>query len=116
MDEISYELAKKLKDAGFPFAWTDAFGNDWTTGCTYHGTGAVIDIAKCICRVPTLSELMEACLFKLNPIDDTPIKMMVGKAATFVSTEEMEKQKTAIRGRTPEEAVANLYLALHLPK
>ena len=108
---MNYELAKQLKDAGFPFR-TSLFAsiND-NTPLDFNGTPY---------NVPTLSELIEACgkYVLVGEIDkewiafysEDGFKSPVGLDAidTFLVRSE--------HGTTPEEAVANLYLALHAKK
>jgi len=102
---ISYKLAKKLKDAGFP---------QGEEGIYISSSGIVRDIAiKAMKETgqafysPTLSELIEACGVKL--------KLMGEKGDWYVSTYEMELENETIRGKTPEEAVAKLWLKLNNP-
>ena len=102
---MNYELSKKLKDAGFPqdpegyeLHTPDCKGWDGPSDCTKE-TRAV---------VPTLSELIEACEPKMYRLDyddegNDGYKAMAGTADNhFTGT-----------GTTPEEAVANLWLALN---
>lgn len=99
---MNYELAKQLKDAGFPqnpdnheLHTPDCEGWDGPSNCTKE-TRAV---------VPTLEELLAACR----------------KPTTLISIEEMAGDGWCARaiGRdsytapTPTEAVANLWLALN---
>lgn len=87
---MKYELAKELKDAGFPLA---RYG--------YDPEGAVAGQI-----VPTLSELIEACgedFLKLT-------KDVTGWLA-YGEDEPLEPLETV--GPTPEEAVARLWLALN---
>lgn len=95
---MNYELAKKLKDAGFPQ------NNHYY--CLEDGT--ISDVC-----IPTLSELIEACGKDFETLSwyEYPDKWMVtgGK-------EEIEE----FIASSPEEAVAELYLeiskqSLHLP-
>lgn len=102
---MKYELAKKLKDAGFPQKFI--FPDDLELK-------ARVAMARDedIVTYPNLSELIEACgdgFEYLNRVHgggwvagthDTPIEGTLG-----VSNFE--------NGTTPEEAVANLWLALH---
>ena len=68
---MTYEIAKKLKEAKFPFLWN------------YEPQ------ALAFREYPSLSELIEACGDVFYDLQQKPIK-----------------------GDTPEEAVANLWLAL----
>lgn len=99
---MTYELAKKLKDAGFPDSeyWREIDGN------YYH------DADRWPC--PSLSELIEACgevNFNLNAM------AMRGKNNTWYAGVEDKDYREVARGngKTPEEAVANLYLELNSP-
>lgn len=93
MSNINYELAKELKDAGFPLkmkrTWTDIFDDDYS-----EESG---------CYLPTLSELIEAC----------------GKSFTLESSElgfRAFRTPVLVEGgwsATPEEAVARLWLELN---
>lgn len=82
---MNYELAKKLKNAGFPItSWNDnSEAGEWSDG-TYE---------------PTLSELIEACrlsvFFDLKKVSDG-----------WIATDNYKVGK----GKTPEEAVAWLWL------
>lgn len=111
---MNYELAKKLKDAGFilpqnaeykerPNSWIHADGNygDWK-GCS-------VDV-KSECYNPTLIELIEACGDKMFGLlrHDFPSDKSVRWRAF-----EKEPQGLEGYGDTPEEAVANLYLLLN---
>lgn len=94
---ISYDLAKKLKDAGFPQT-------------SSKGEGTVIFYPEGIYH-PTLSELVEACGEHIDSLE----KVTLGWCASGTGETENEEYPT-IRideyGSTPEEAVANLLLAL----
>lgn len=104
---MTYELALKLKNAGFPQA-TKA-GNQ----IPKPGMGAIVDIDKKGKNIPiagewayapTLSELIEACgegYFKLAHGQDD-----------WYGSMGLDNEKHS-HGSTPEEAVANLWLALN---
>lgn len=95
---MNYELAKELKDAGFPY--------DWGEQPLYEGG----ELGHVFYNHPTLEDLIEACgegfecLYRLNDTtwqatradlgqgDYTPFDLMVWE--------------------TPQEAVARLWLAL----
>jgi len=91
------ELAKKLKDAGFPFRPRVAEVNIFPPETFY---------------IPTLEELIEACgenfhclVFTNNGGVDSDEKFWSAGTSSVV--------KDWVNGSTPLEAVANLYLALH---
>jgi hypothetical protein len=115
---ISYDLAKKLKDAGFPqinqywsegeYVWRDC------PGCFFAQDGNKDPEGSVYC--PTLSELIAACgdeFMSLNRTYD---------GAWWVQGVELkgyERASTALvrkKADTPEEAVANLWLALNAPE
>ena len=92
---ISYELALKLQNAGFPINKT-CFCED--VDCIHINS-------------PTLSELIKECgpkFFSLNRHEGGCfVAIAIGDNLTsFIKTE------NASRAISPEEAVANLYLAL----
>lgn len=88
---ISYELAKKLKEAGFPQDPDTMMGH-------YHHE----------CYLPSLEELIEACGSKLHALIRDSI-------APWNAEELMDDDGPVnyFSGSTPDEAVANLWLALH---
>lgn len=95
---ITYELAKKLKDAGFPKDYTEWNDHDEELlEKTWYMYGKGYS--------PTLSELIEVCggtsVFRLTR--DTEWEACVDPITGWVSG----------NGSTPEEAVANLWLELN---
>lgn len=94
---ITYELATKLKDAGFP----QAIGN----GNIPRFMDCNGDYTKLGTRNPTLSELIEQCLitFHLQKLEDRQNNWKY-RAVTM---------ETFYEGSTPEEAVAKLWLELN---
>ena len=91
---MNYELAKELKDAGFPQNFNDR--------------KALVNAEKSeYCAEPTLSELIEAC--------GPQIVILVGKKQTSARISP-NIGKTKAKGSTPEEAVARLWLALRANK
>jgi hypothetical protein len=94
---ITYELAKKLKEAGFPETTEQHAG--------YTEEGARIMLQKRVDFVypPTLSELIEACGDACFKVYCMPGRYVVAREAS----EAMEERST------PEEAVANLWLELN---
>ena len=90
---MTYQLAKQLKDAGFPQSLKDDGSN------VFMGEGNPMD--------PNLSELIEACsikfdaLIKRNDVWEAGLLNPVVKRWLYYS-----------KGSTPEEAVANLWLDL----
>jgi hypothetical protein len=98
---MTYEVAKELKGAGFPFSerWTitEAFG---ATVQTKEGTQ----------QVPTLSYLLEACGDEFEGIQHGVMTEDDGSRLWYAATYD---NKVVERGPTPEEAVARLWLALN---
>jgi len=93
---MTYELAKELKDAGFPMEYElDNFSD-------FDKYKAWIDI--------DLSELIEACGDKFDALgkckDDGVSRIVDG----WIAVDEDNKRRW---GKTPEEAVAKLWLALN---
>ena len=90
---MNYELAKQLKDVGFP--------QDIPTDKKASFIGSV--------KIPTLSELIEACgndfkyLERLREPDEE---------GSFWA----QSDNIGVAGTTPEEAVASLWLALNKKK
>jgi len=91
---ISYDLAKKLNDAGFPFK-----------GCNHHAA------ENCSCQnSPSLSELIEAC----GPGFGHLYRYEDGVFAAYPAPELLRYRKEWFLCRgNPEEAVANLWLVLN---
>ena len=101
---MTYELAKELKDAGFPQPALDFKGSFLFAQC-----GEPVDTQA---YVPTLSELIEACGTNFGGL----VRLADGtwNAATPVIDTGMSygNPSTEVEGSTPEEAVARLWLAL----
>lgn len=99
---MNYELAKKLKDAGFP----------------QKGKGDEVTFMKLRsfegmenCYIPSLSELIEACGESIDMItrERTAIEnKTLGWRAYCHKGPSISKE-----GKSPEEAVARLWLALN---
>lgn len=126
---MNYELAKKLKDAGFPQNTTQGLKSfngallykDERHSTTESSAMQLVDrIRKSgkesmeeLIYEPTLSELIEACIkihlyFTLSKVNE---HWWSG------CSNEIIHQKTNIKiGSTPEESVAHLYLALNNKK
>jgi len=92
---MNYELAKQLKDAGFPLNMSDHLE------CDYNHTEFIDRVWY---HIPTLSELIEACgegFWSLT------------KHINFWQTNWRDGIGGDTAGKTPEEAVANLWLAIN---
>lgn len=94
MTHISYELAKELKDAGFPITKVT-----WSWKTREDGT------EKEHRPNPSLSELIEVCVIGGRAI---MLRNDANTVAWYVSS-----GLFAGNGTTPEEALARLWLALN---
>lgn len=97
---MNKELLKELKESGFPFSEHD----DDQINKIYGGLG----------YYATLEELIEGCgeefgILSMEERGKTNSKDFYWNAESWDSGEEVE-------GRTPSEAVAKLYIALHKKK
>ena len=98
--DMNYELALELKEAGFPNS--ENWERRYKTG---DSTPEMID-GRYLLLVPTLSELIEACwLFKT-------LENMTGGRWDAVSMDMLGTSGYRAVGKTPEDAVAKLWLAL----
>ena len=101
---MNYELAKQLKDAGFPQE-----GKGETIGVS----GGLIEHSGDV-YLPTLSELIEACgeefYSLLRSATSDGEKMDKGLSLWHAI---IYQEKSVGTGETPEEAVARLYIALN---
>lgn len=110
---ISYELAKQLKEAGFPFREAPYSTSQAKIRSMNDGMGNLIifDGLDVVFYEATLSELIEACgeSFRLDASwsGNPSWSAMVGLG---------KKMKFYGKGPTPEEAVASLWLWLALNK
>lgn len=87
---ITYELAKQLKDAGFPLK----------SSSHEHVDGVIFDDGEYY-KIPTLSELIEAC----NSVFFVLEKLKDGWGCNDHYIRET--------GKSPEESVANLWLLIN---
>lgn len=104
--ETKLELAKELKNAGFPQSAglgreTTFFKPSYVKGEAYNKE--VVD--DLFIRDPSLSDLIEACEGKRFHLMKDEIS---GNDLWFAYNEEI-----TCKGSTPEEVVAHLYLALN---
>lgn len=103
---MNYELAKKLKDAGFP---QEGKAGDRVFPDKERGDGTIENgyFIKC----PTLSELIEACEGKMVSLISTSERngRIPGGKEWAVTSRDIPD---IIKADTPEEAVANLWLEL----
>lgn len=108
---ITYELALKLKNAGFPMKKHISSNGE----CGICGKYITIEQENELCEsyFPSLSELIENC----NPTQFDEFGISCGyhdqwEARAVYHGYAIPEVDLCIRGQTPEEAVANLWLAL----
>lgn len=128
---MDYELAKQLKETGFPqelkLGTGIVYDNGKVTDFVCQGNGDECDcttpnyagygIGEWV-RFPTLSELIEACgdnFIELDNLAGIPDENKVWKAiGERYLLEEVERHFG--EGKTPEEAVAKLWISLKLDR
>ena len=111
---MNYKLAKQLKDAGFPQVFKDGvLENDW-----------VNDKVESV-YYPTLSQLIEACgdsiILHAPGTSDVNEEWFVPSEDNWTAFKQGVNEKKypdsfgtlQIEGKTPEEAVAKLYIELN---
>lgn len=111
---MKYELAKKLKEAGFPQSHPScaiAYNADGRTTIDFSGYPDVSDWG--VVRVPPLSELIEACGDKFESLTKQSGDWFADAKGEWVIRSDNYADPLVTVGATPEEAVANLYLALN---
>lgn len=114
---ITYELAKQLKDVGFPQKGVGVFrraDGEWHDDGTKNPKWEE-DKDK-YAYAPTLSELIEACGegFDVLSRDTSEGKdKVVWLVNNYISPESIIDNMAWIEGSTPEEAVANLWFELN---
>jgi len=114
---MNYELAKKLKDNGFPFR----------TSTTDNGIKLAIPTSKKIIEyldtkkdiinfddewffIPTLSELIDACGDRFMALDSG---RSIGERGWIAFSDDRKLSKMKTKGKTPKIAVAKLWLKLN---
>lgn len=112
---MNYELARKLKDAGYPQNDGIAIVEDGTT----FNVGKNDILTDEMCFVPTLEELIEACK-KTHESNGYTFDFVINYVNSeepywFAGYEYMDGwcEGEDGQGATPAEAVANLWLALN---
>jgi len=101
---MTYELAKELKDAGFPLR--EKSPEDFAITCAggkIVAEAIIIDGFRCF--LPTLDELIEAC--------GTWIDIYGFKDMWSATNKTAEANANIFYGSTASEAVARLWLALN---
>ena len=106
---MNYELAKQLKDSGFP--QNLQIGNRFVTKnniqyfCENYETKSLYE--KDSAKIPTLSELIEACGDRFWKLEGSK-----GNWHAFYQNTIIPEAKLG-QGSTPEEAVAKLWLEIN---
>lgn len=100
---MNYELAKKLKDAGFPQGGRGWVFNLVDDGPEYDEVWTTVEYPTIQTRAATLSELIAACGADFNMLIRVDNEDWYAGNYTDIKKD----------GTTPEEAVANLWLALN---
>ena len=124
---MKYELAKKLKDAGFPQRFkTGSFYADkenadferMQEAMFYFGEEReagtpeeALVTEQCI-SIPTLEELIEACGGRCTYLWKTVDGWVAGEAQKRGDNAMFDAKYTECSGQTPEEAVAKLWLEI----
>ena len=103
---MNYELAKKLKDAGF---LQNGNGMWYMDSKKYTPKLPTLFNSNKSAYIPTLSELIEACGEKIESLEREDSNWLAWSNGNFESSLESEPHF----GSTPEEAVAKLWLALY---
>jgi len=113
---MNYELAKELKEAGFPQDTHFGYDPEGHVGCLGDG----INKMPLIICAPNLSELIEACGGSIQNYDDESQQLNCLKrvyASDFSGRIVWEAStgtyRNASEGNTPDEAVAKLWLTLN---
>jgi hypothetical protein len=118
---VNYELAKKLKDAGFPqkteFFYIDGSlvserKETWLTIENEWGRCRELEEVECV-AAPTLSELIEACGDRIKRLEKKRTLWHAVEADECCDDPQDQFGYCHTSGTTPEEAVGNLWIALH---
>lgn len=111
---MNYELAKKLKDAGFPESEEDNKYIEPDNTIVSPGSGPCTEKAI---YVPSLSELIEACGYEFRMLLlHTTYNKKLKKPWEAVPNKKIRPEVKGAKGSTPEEAVANLWLYINTNK
>lgn len=112
---MNYELAKKLKDAGFPQKEHTDAPVFWIMPSNALFLDSKMKPLKTYCYLPTLSELIGACGDSFSALHR--------RSRRFKETEKLywtawtyDSYSSSRNGSTPEEAVANLWISLYAHK
>ena len=115
---MNYELAKKLKDAGLKLLLPSGAQK---AGLCKHNLWGYEDRISCDCTpedhapIPKLEELIEACGVGLQSLinnTNNHAQDFEGGWIAFTNRKNGQGERMEIWGKTPSEAMANLYLTL----
>lgn len=105
---MTHELLKQLKEAGFPLKYAQS-PHEIVNGCQFDDGS--------IGYFPDLSELIEACgkPFVLHSPNSTEVGEMYwwNRSDDWIAFYQAPNPQIEAKGKTPEEAVAKLWLALN---
>ena len=112
---LSYELCLKLKEAGFPqdtefdLLWMGT--QDGRKKYEKHPKGSVYhEDCIVVATLPTLEELIESCGKDFNSLS---LLQDGNWLAMYIDNIKLENPDISCYGKTPEEAVANLWIQLY---
>lgn len=111
---ITYELAKQIKDAGFPqkiSMWSIVFFEGISFNLAESSNFKKLEDKEKV-LIPTLSELIEACGDKFHTLERVVLNKTFW-AATGKSQEGKYFLYKGMGAETPEETVANLWLVIN---
>jgi hypothetical protein len=108
---ITYELAKQLKDAGFPKIMHDSceLGRKGVHDCRCDRFDCKLELMPF--EYPTLSELIEACGKRFDYLGHGGMYPWI--AVDYLNEDMDTYGENRGIGQTPEEAVSRLWLALN---
>lgn len=111
---MNYDLAKRLKDAGFP---QPNFEQNKHLSWQAEAPQGHANFQETLVYCPTLSELIKACVALSTEgdfhLEKNPEDSRGKKNGGWGASVDCFKNDDYIHGSTPEEAVAELWLALN---
>ena len=107
---MNYELAKQLKDAGFPQELTSGRRGYLSSG----GVPVGADIIAAQCYFPALEELIEACGERLILFETRGTWHASKWGGNYCADHYIDDSLDGLhKAEKPKEAVAKLWLAIH---
>jgi hypothetical protein len=104
---MTYELAKQLKEAGFPQRFSSGYGFDEQGATIQVVTSGHWKVRDTDISIPSLNELIKACGDEFGGLKYFPNEMS-NKFRAY-----NQPITISINADTPEMAVAKLWLTLH---